>query len=186
MPAIVKFFQRAPFRPNYPTNVVFLLSVFQAAVSTLVNHRGRPFHGAILEHRQLIAGIGMSIFFSLSMLTEGFKGINTILELRPLPTTNAQLCLIGVFAIDFVAIYLADTICKLGRGDEMQYSRAERYDSDDGSPTDESLLSAAEREEKLLDEEAQENGALVRIMTSAVGMIFLSSLAKTLEQQMPA
>lgn len=179
IPAIVKMFQRAPFRPNYPTNVAFLLSVFQPAVSTLMNHRGRPFHGAILEHRQLIVGIGLTILFPLCMLTEGFKSINKLLELRLLPTTRSQLCLMSVFGIDFVASYLITAICKIGQGDEGQCDKDSQYNEKGEVPS--TGPSAAEREKELLEEEAQENGALVRIMTSAVGMIFLSSLAKTLE-----
>ncbi|KAI2513197.1 calcium-transporting ATPase [Fragilaria crotonensis] len=179
IPAIVKMFQRAPFRPNYPTNLAFLLSVFQPAVSTLMNHRGRPFHGAILEHRQLIIGIGLAILFPLCMLTEGFKSINKLLELRLLPTTRSQLCLMSVFGIDFVASYLITAVCKIGQGDEGQCDKDSQINEKGEVPS--TGPSAAEREEELLEEEAQENGALVRIMTSAVGMIFLSSLAKTLE-----
>ena len=178
IPAIVKLFQRAPFRPNFPTNVAFLLSVFQPAVSTLMNHRGRPFHGAILEHRQLIVGIALSILFPLCMLTEGFKSINKVLELRLLPTTRSQLCLMSIFGIDFVASYLTTAICKIGQGDEGQGDNNGQNEQCEVPSTG---PSAAEREEELLEEEAQENGALVRIMTSAVGMIFLSSLAKSLE-----
>ena len=186
LPAILKLFQRAPFRSNYPTNVAFLLSVFQPAVSTLMNHRGRPFHGAILEHRQLIVAIGLSLLFPLCMLTEGVKKVNEILELRLLPTTRSQLCLMSIFGIDFVASFLVTAICKIGSGGGR---RSQMHHGDDGDNMESemsgalpsSTASAAEREEELLEEEAQENGALVRIMTSAVGMIFLSSLAKTLE-----
>jgi hypothetical protein len=80
LPVILKLFQRAPFQSNYPTNIAFLQSVFQPAVSTLMNHRGRPFHGAILEHRQLIVAIGLSLLFPLCMLTEAVKKVNEILE----------------------------------------------------------------------------------------------------------
>jgi hypothetical protein len=184
MPAIIKFFQQVPFRPNYPTNVVFLLSVFQAAVSTLVNHKGRPFHGAILEHRQLLAGIGFSVLFSLAMLTEGFKSIIPLLELRPWPTTNAQLCLMGVFVIDFVASYLVEVMCKFGRGEPMQYAAGMMALMMTILPR--MKLYYLQQSGKRNCWTRPKNGALVRIMTSAVGMIFLSSLAKTLEQQQTA
>ena len=47
------FFKRSPFQPNYVSNNVFIVSVFQNAVTTLVNHSGRPFSVSFLESRQL-------------------------------------------------------------------------------------------------------------------------------------
>ena len=47
------FFRRAPFQPNYIANNVFIVSIFQAAVTAMVNHSGRPFSIGFLESRQL-------------------------------------------------------------------------------------------------------------------------------------
>jgi hypothetical protein len=187
LPVILKLFQRAPFRSHCPTNIAFLQSVFRPAVSTLMNHRGRPFHGAILEHRQLIVAIGLSLLFPLGMLTEGVKKVNEILELRLLPTTRSQLCPMSIFGIDFVASFLVAAIRKIdsvggSRRSQMHHGNdVDNTESETPGASPSSTASAAEREEELLEEEAQGNDALVRIMTSAVGMIFLSSLAKTLE-----
>lgn len=177
-PAILKLFRRAPFKPNYTTNVVFLLSIMQPAVSTLANHRGRPFHGAVLEHRMLIVGIGLSILFSLSMLAEGVKPVNEFLQLRLLPSTRAQMCLFTVFLLDAVGCWIVGTVCKLGSGETVVESSSPPTTSGN-----ETAVSAADQEEKILAEEAEENGSLVKIMVSATTMIFLSSLAKTLEAQ---
>jgi cation-transporting ATPase 13A1 len=47
------FFRRNPFRPNYVSNAVFIVSIFQNAVITMVNHGGRPFSVSFLESRPL-------------------------------------------------------------------------------------------------------------------------------------
>jgi hypothetical protein len=178
LPAMFKLFQRAPFKPNYITNVIFLQSIFQSGLSTWVSHGGRPFHGAILEHRQLIVGIALSILFSLSTLAEGFPKINQILELRPLPTASAQVCLVSVFFINMVACLIAGVICNIGSGVSTELPKTDfegKYEDTDGS--------AASQEEKLLFEETEDNGSLVRIMVAATGMVFLSSMAKSLEAE---
>jgi hypothetical protein len=191
-PAILKLFQRAPFQPNYITNVVFLSSIFQPAVSTLVNHLGRPFHGAVLEHRQMIVGIGLSLLIPLVLITQGFPIVNGFLELRPWPiesssVKNAQLSILGIFALNFVLSYLlavvfgskrAPTVAKTisdEKSDNQQIAETASYFNST------KIITAADREEQLLQEESEENGALVRILFCTVGIVFLSSMARTLE-----
>lgn len=47
------FFRKSPFQPNYIANNVFIVSVFQNAVTAMVNHTGRPFSVSFLESREL-------------------------------------------------------------------------------------------------------------------------------------
>lgn len=47
------FFRRTPFQPNFVSNAVFIVSMFQNAVITMVNHGGRPFSVSFLESRPL-------------------------------------------------------------------------------------------------------------------------------------
>lgn len=47
------FLKSSPFQPNYVSNNVFFMSVFQNAVMALVNHPGRPFSVSFLESRPL-------------------------------------------------------------------------------------------------------------------------------------
>lgn len=47
------FFRRTPFQPNFVSNAVFIVSIFQNAVITMVNHGGRPFSVSFLESRPL-------------------------------------------------------------------------------------------------------------------------------------
>ncbi len=46
-------FRKRSFEPNFVSNHVFIVSLFQNAVMTLVNHRGRPFSISFLESRTL-------------------------------------------------------------------------------------------------------------------------------------
>jgi hypothetical protein len=47
------FFRRNPFQPNFVSNAVFIVSMFQNAVITMVNHGGRPFSVSFIESRPL-------------------------------------------------------------------------------------------------------------------------------------
>eukprot|EP00984_Skeletonema_dohrnii_P012517 scaffold5093_cov108-Skeletonema_dohrnii-CCMP3373.AAC.2 len=47
------FFRRTPFQPNFVSNAVFIVSMFQNAVITMVNHGGKPFSVSFLESRPL-------------------------------------------------------------------------------------------------------------------------------------
>jgi hypothetical protein len=173
-PAFMKLFQRAPFKPNFLTNILFLMSVFQTGVSTLVNHKGKPFYRSILEDRHLIVAIGIPLLGCLSLLAEGVKPINGFLELRSLPTARAQLCLFATFGIDLVGCWICSVLCQLGSDKVIKSVRVEEgFHSHVGQEE-----IAADKEEKLLEEESEENGALVRLMITASALVFLSSLLK--------
>ena len=47
------FFRRSPFQPNFVSNAVFIVSIFQNAVIAMVNHGGQPFSMSFLESRPL-------------------------------------------------------------------------------------------------------------------------------------
>ena len=66
-PTPKSFFRRAPFQPNYISNNVFIVSNFQAAVTALVNHSGRPFSIGFIESRQLC--LSGETFFCLGFIT---------------------------------------------------------------------------------------------------------------------
>lgn len=63
------FFRRTPFQPNYVSNNVFIVSVFQNAVMTLVNHSGRPFSVSFLESRSLCLSSELSQSCSLAFVS---------------------------------------------------------------------------------------------------------------------
>ena len=59
------FFRRTPFQPNFVSNAVFIVSMFQNAVITMVNHGGRPFSVSFLESRPLcLSGMYEDVAFS--------------------------------------------------------------------------------------------------------------------------
>ena len=63
------FFGKSKFQANYVSNNVFLVSVFQNAVMSLVNHPGKPYSVAFLESRPLcLAGKGcVSLFLHVDL-----------------------------------------------------------------------------------------------------------------------
>jgi len=125
IPAIVRMFQRKPFRPNYITNIHFLHSVWTMGTNLLVNHVGYPYCGRVLEHRTLIVAIGLPLFLTAILLMEGIPKVNTLLELRLLSTTatdgsssdttqlKSQLRLLMILAIDLFGCYITTFLCKL-------------------------------------------------------------------------
>ena len=65
-PTRIGFLRRSPFQPNHVSNHVFIMSVFQNAVMTLVNHQGKPFSLAFFESRPLcLSGKLLSMFFMI-------------------------------------------------------------------------------------------------------------------------
>ena len=74
------FFRRNPFQPNFVSNAVFIVSIFQNAVITMVNHSGRPFSVTFLESRPLcLSGTYLNVttcFHYLSLVRHLPKYLN--------------------------------------------------------------------------------------------------------------
>lgn len=83
---------RRPFQPSYETNMVFLLSIVQSAVSCLVNHSGAPFCRSILESRSLSVATMVTIGCVIVGIFSDMIPIITVslLELKPMPTKQSQ------------------------------------------------------------------------------------------------
>jgi len=186
-PAFVRLFQRKPFRPNYVTNVHFTHSIWTMGINILVNHAGYPYYGRILQHRKLIVAIGVPLFLAFILLAEGVPQLNAVLELRPFQkdTTQikSQLQLMMIFAIDLFGCYLIPPFCKPKRRDTNCINLSKSSSLYDDENNEDTNNNTAKEEEKLLNEESGENASLVRIMISSISMVFLNSLAKTLELQ---
>ena len=96
------FFGRPPFRPNYETNCVFLLSVLQSAISAVISHTGAPFHRSILESRDLCVASGMTLLFVVVCISGKMPEVANFLQVKPLPSQNAKLVFLGKGAGDAV------------------------------------------------------------------------------------
>jgi len=151
---------RPPFRPNYATNIVFFMSVFQNAVSAIMTHTGKPFYGTILESRQLCLWIGASFLFVIAGVTEAVPQANEFLELRSLPSRRLRRSFLALLFIDLFGCLVAKWAIY---GFVIQVAEA-------GAVTS-CLQSAANKEEALLAEEATENKKLLLAM--GVAMITL-------------
>jgi len=101
---------RPKFRPNQITNAVFLLSIFQNAVVTVVNHKGSPFYEDILENRSLCLALGGAMIFCLACVAESVPWLNSLLELAPMSSWKMKFNLLLLFLIDFVGCFVVDRL----------------------------------------------------------------------------
>lgn len=145
---------RPPFRPNYATNVVFFLSIFQNAVSAIVTHRGKPFYGTMLESRKFCVSVGLALLFCVAGVSETFPGANAFLELRPLPSKKFKRLFLVLFAVDFFGCIAGKRLVE-GFGEQVHV---------DNEAVGTLSKSAADAEEALLAEESIANQALLVAM----------------------
>ena len=101
---------RPKFRPNQVTNAVFLLSIFQNAVISFVNHMGAPYYGKILENRKLTLSIMASLLFAIACVSETFPDINKMLQLAPFPSQKVQVTFLLLFALDLVGCFAIERL----------------------------------------------------------------------------
>ena len=158
---------RAPFRPNYITNTVFLLSVFQNTAISIVNHLGYPFNSRLIESKAFCIRIIAPIFFCFATATEMFPRINSFLELAPMPSKASKLFMLVLFASDGLLSYLANEMCTLFL--DPQRWKAKQKKEEEKISYDGDL--ASDMEETLLTQDICENR---RFITAAILAILIS------------
>lgn len=151
----IGIFGRPPFRPNYATNIVFTFSVLQAAVSSLINHKGKPFYGSILESRKLCLSAGAAVLFAIACMAETFPFINDLLELRRMPSRQSKLAILSIAFADVALCVLCRFLSSRLLDDSSEVEEVLPHSD---------LDMAADIEEKLLGEESKQNRNLVLIM----------------------
>lgn len=163
------FFRRPPFRPNFVTNVVFLLSVLQSAISSVVDHRGKPFHQTLTESRETCRSLGLTIFFYVVCISGSIPSLTKQLEVKPFPTRNSKLVIIGIGILNglacFVARWIADGIYLKSLGLKVPLPK---------KSANSSLFCAADHEERLLEEEAISNTAGMKHFLVLIFIILLN------------
>ena len=157
------WFGRPKFRPNFATNVVFLFSIFQSGVAAVVNHKGKPFCGSFLESRKLSLAVCVAFLFSVVGVAETIPMMNTVLELRPMPSRGARYSILSLFIFDILGCWLVDWVCTNFTGTKEISTMPKR-----GSEN-----TAADIESTLLDEEEKENRKLVIAMVIATVILGL-------------
>lgn len=144
-----------PFKPNYPTNAVFFLSIFQGAVSSLFNFSGYPFSSRMLENRQLCLLIMAGLLLPVLLLLEVLPPVNALLELRPLPSRLEKAKLLLVLVLDLAASWIVSQLS--GRWEVHEDPIDDEITSSSGT------RSAAREEEILLSEETALNQRVVQL-----------------------
>ena len=166
---------RPKFRPNQVTNAVFLLSIFQNAVISLVNHMGAPFYGKVLENRKLTLSIMASLLLAIACVSETFPDINKILQLAPFPSQKAQVTFLMLFALDLVGCYAIDRLALYFLSPERSAALKEATDSSK-IESSKATTAADKHEEMLFEEEKQNKGLVLRLTLLALGFIGKTSL----------
>jgi hypothetical protein len=168
-PESASHFRRPPFVPNYATNIVFIFSVLQSAVSSLVNHRGKPFYRSILESSELVVASSITALFSVACIVEFFPPINGWLELRALPSRKSKLVILGLATTNV----LACIVCRILS--ELPLERHKENEEVNSSKT----KTAADLEVELLKEESKKNLRDVIMVSGTITyMVVVASLVK--------
>ena len=157
-------FRRPPFRPNYNTNIVFILSILQNMLVSVANHKGKPFNRSILESRSLCNTALLTGGLCVALIVELFPKINAVLQLRPMPSRKSQgifllIAFLNVGASTFVSRLFTSTGPAM---EEMDKSVARAENGQEG---------AADLEERLLREESSLN-----VRTTLVALALLAYL----------
>ena len=147
---------RTPFQPNYVTNIVFLLSIFQNTMISIINHCGSPFHGSLLESKSFCIWSSISILFVILLSLELQPTLNKILQLAPMHSRSFRLFLVTLLALDGFLVYISDRMCIFF----LDKNRWENLGTD--LEYDETSELAADLEEKLLQVERNANKVLLR------------------------
>jgi hypothetical protein len=170
-----RFFFRRPYKPNYETNSVFMFSILQSAITTLVNYKGKPFCRSILEDRELCRAFCFTIGFFFVCVTGSVPALTKLLEIKPFPSGWSKLTILGIAAVNIVACilvrFLADNLFGIETGTTT---------SKKGTIVQEEVGYdlAADAGEKLLQEESSSNANMLRMFC---GLIFYFLLDITSE-----
>jgi len=150
-------FRRAPFRPNYETNLVFMFGIVQSTTSLLVNHQGMPFYQSILESRDLCKAFCIATTFFLICVTGMMPRITAFMDIKPFPSWHCKFVVMGLAVANVLA-------CLLGRWIAVRFIATTK-----GGICETVLkhvnnrYTAADQEENLLREEAKLNARGLKI-----------------------
>lgn len=154
------FFQRPPFRPNYETNSVFLLSILQSAISALVSHTGAPFYRDILESRDLCVMSGATLLFVMICITGKMPALTSFLQVKSLPSRQSKTVFLCIVMINIIGCacsrFIMDNFHSKSTYFKLEETKAE-------SDNLKRSKNAADHEEKLLTEEMEQNLKVLRI-----------------------
>lgn len=160
---------RRPFKPNYVTNIVFLLSIFQNTMISIMNHCGLPFHGSLLESKTFCLWSSISVLFVILLTVELQPNINKVLQLAPMNSRPLRVFILLLFAIDGLLVLIVDRLCILFL-DKSLWSKLGK-----DLHYDENSAFAADMEEKLLMSERNTNVNMIRSIAFVMILLLIKS-----------
>ncbi|KAL3917802.1 MAG: hypothetical protein SGILL_004538 [Bacillariaceae sp.] len=156
------FFRRPAFKPNYETNMVFLFSILQVAISSVVNHQGRPFYHGILESRDFCKACCAAVAFFMASVSGLMPRLNTLLDVKPFPPGKSKLVVVSLAVGNVLCCVLCQWIATRFLSSNNNLNEDEdslEEDEDHGG----GAASAADFEERLLREESTMNWKGIRM-----------------------
>lgn len=147
---------RTPFKPNHVTNVVFLLSIFQNTMISIMNHCGLPFHGSLLESKTFCLWSSMSILFVIVLALELQPKVNNVLQLAPMNSRPFLIFILLLFAIDGILVFISDHLCVRFLDNHLWSNLGKDVEYEENSGL------AADVEEKLLKSERNSNKRMIQ------------------------
>jgi magnesium-transporting ATPase (P-type) len=102
---------RPPFRPNLVTNVVFILSIFQSLLVSVIQHRGFPFYQDFMETPDLCRLVCKVVAVVAMLVCETLPWANELLGLAPWPQSLKR-WLLSALVLNSVGCYLVDALCQ--------------------------------------------------------------------------
>lgn len=172
--------RRQPFQPNYETNMVFLLSILQSAISSVVNHKGKPFYRSLLESRELCFASVLTAFTTVILIVESFPLLNGFIQLKPLPSDESRLTFLGIAAANLVGCILCRVMVDAfftkknaipGPAPKKRNVRQLAEETEDEL--------APDLEERLLKEEASQNMRTIVLAFGSLTYLSLELLTKS-------
>ena len=151
------FFKRTPFQPNYIANNVFIMSIFQVAVTTMVNHSGKPFSIGFVESRSLCLSVCSIFLLCIVCISGVIPKLNSFIELAPHPTKASRIALLRLLLLNVSLSYFAEYFSMFSFRHDVWKERNKQYQHQLQHTAKPSSMSAAEEEEKLLSEEHEQN-----------------------------
>lgn len=162
---------RAPFRPNYVTNAVFLISLFQNMMVSIINHSGAPFHGSLLESKSFCLASFFSATLTVALLLELRPFLNKILQLAPMNSPHFKRLMMVLLFVDGVGSLVADSLSMYF----LDYELFQMRRSTKGDETDIDSDLSADLEESLLLEERVGNTKMLTGVCLAFFVYLISS-----------
>lgn len=160
------------FVPNFETNAVFMLSILQGTLTTLLFHKGYPFYASILESRMLCLLSGVSIVFLLAMVLETFPVINELLELKPWQSQMQSLIMLAILSADAAACIVAELVCRSAFSSSLEMGGANVSRTTFSEGGNKQRKTAADEEERSLESESRDNFRVV-LKCIAISVVLL-------------